>query len=39
MLPALINTAAMIVIIGFFFRWITVKWPESGIGKALAFVY
>jgi len=39
MLPALINFIAMLIISGFFIRWITVKYPDTGIGKALAFVY
>lgn len=39
MLPALINMAAMLLIVGFFLRWIQVTWPESGVGKALAFIY
>lgn len=39
MVPALVNFMAYLIIVGFFLRWIQVKWPESGIGKALAFIY
>lgn len=39
MFPELVQTAAMVVIIGFFFRLIEAYFPETSIGKALLFVY
>lgn len=31
--------AAYIILIGFLFRWLSARYPDSALGKALAFVY
>lgn len=34
-----LKTFAYVVIIGFFWRWLSMRYHKSSIGRAMAFVY
>lgn len=34
-----LTTALEIIIFGFFWRFLSIKWSDNALGKAMAFIY